>query len=99
MPGSNVDIEYSHDAWQPLTSLIQGAYRDDNGKPVVLNVVRQAEDIIAGENFMECVFTCLLLSTHTLGIMCTAIIDCMHSSVHVLPFKLFMSHNSLQIEF
>lgn len=31
----------------------QGAYRDDNGKPVVLNVVRQAEDIVAGSNFME----------------------------------------------
>lgn len=31
----------------------QGAYRDDNGKPVVLNVVRQAEDMIAGSNFME----------------------------------------------
>ena len=36
-----------------LGSVLQGAYRDDKGKPVVLNVVRQAEDIIAGSNFME----------------------------------------------
>lgn len=34
-------------------NVLQGAYRDDNGKPVVLDVVRQAEDIIAGSNFME----------------------------------------------
>lgn len=32
---------------------LQGAYRDDNGKPVVLNVVREAEGRIAGSNFME----------------------------------------------
>lgn len=36
--------------------VFQGAYRDDNGKPVVLNVVRQAEDMIAGSNFMGYVF-------------------------------------------
>jgi hypothetical protein len=32
---------------------MQGAYRDDNGKPVVLNVVREAEARISGANFME----------------------------------------------
>ncbi|CAK0770625.1 L-asparaginase 1 [Coccomyxa viridis] len=30
-----------------------GAYRDDDCKPVVLNVVREAESRIAGSNFME----------------------------------------------
>lgn len=39
-----------------LEVFFQGAYRDDNGKPVVLNVVRQAEDMIAGSNFMEYAF-------------------------------------------
>ena len=32
---------------------MQGAYRDDDSKPVVLNVVREAESRIAGSNFME----------------------------------------------
>ena len=32
---------------------LQGAYRDDDCKPVVLNVVREAESRIAGSNFME----------------------------------------------
>ncbi|ESQ51662.1 hypothetical protein EUTSA_v10017805mg [Eutrema salsugineum] len=31
----------------------QGAYRDDNGKPVVLKCVREAERRIAGSSFME----------------------------------------------
>ena len=31
----------------------QGAYRDDEGKPVVLDVVREAEERVAGSNFME----------------------------------------------
>ena len=31
----------------------QGAYRDDAGKPVVLDVVREAEERIAGSNTME----------------------------------------------
>ena len=31
----------------------QGAYRDDAGKPVVLDVVREAEARVAGSNFME----------------------------------------------
>eukprot|EP00891_Asterochloris_glomerata_P005254 jgi/Astpho2/5254/Aster-04826 len=30
-----------------------GAYRDDNGKPVVLNCVREAERRVCGHNFME----------------------------------------------
>jgi hypothetical protein len=30
-----------------------GAYRDDQGKPVVLDVVREAEAKIAGERYME----------------------------------------------
>ena len=30
-----------------------GAYRDDDGKPVVLNCVREAESRIAGKSFME----------------------------------------------
>ncbi len=30
-----------------------GAYRDDNGKPVVLDVVREAEAQLAGSQFME----------------------------------------------
>lgn len=30
-----------------------GAYRDDNGKPVVLDCVRKAEEQIAGQLFME----------------------------------------------
>ena len=30
-----------------------GAYRDDKGKPVVLDVVREAEAKIAGERYME----------------------------------------------
>lgn len=30
-----------------------GAYRDDSGKPVVLDVVREAEAKIAGTKFME----------------------------------------------
>ncbi len=33
---------------------MQGAYRDDNGQPVVLGCVREAERRIAGSNFMEC---------------------------------------------
>ena len=32
---------------------MQGAYRDDDSKPVVLNVVREAEARIAGSLFME----------------------------------------------
>ena len=32
---------------------LQGAYRDDDCKPVVLSVVREAESRIAGSNFME----------------------------------------------
>ena len=32
---------------------LQGAYRDDDCKPVVLDVVREAESRIAGSNFME----------------------------------------------
>ena len=32
---------------------MQGAYRDDDCKPVVLNVVREAESRVAGSNFME----------------------------------------------
>lgn len=36
-----------------LVSLLsQGAYRDDNGKPVVLECVRQAESRVAGREFM-----------------------------------------------
>ena len=31
----------------------QGAYRDDDGKPVVLDCVRKAEKLIAGNEFME----------------------------------------------
>jgi aspartate aminotransferase len=31
----------------------QGAYRDDNGKPVVLECVREAEKRIMGRAFME----------------------------------------------
>jgi len=31
----------------------QGAYRDDNGKPVVLDVVREAERRVGGSHFME----------------------------------------------
>jgi hypothetical protein len=34
---------------------MQGAYRDDNGQPVVLNCVREAEKRVAGNKFMECV--------------------------------------------
>lgn len=32
---------------------VQGAYRDDDCKPVVLNVVREAESRITGSLFME----------------------------------------------
>ena len=32
---------------------LQGAYRDDDCKPVVLNVVREAESRVAGSLFME----------------------------------------------
>ena len=32
---------------------LQGAYRDDNGKPVVLDVVREAEKRVGGSHFME----------------------------------------------
>jgi aspartate aminotransferase len=32
---------------------LQGAYRDDNGQPVVLDCVREAERKIAGSGFME----------------------------------------------
>ncbi len=30
-----------------------GAYRDDNGKPVVLDVVREAEAKLSGSEYME----------------------------------------------
>ena len=44
-------------AFTPLDSSsaprVQGAYRDDNGKPVVLDCVRKAEAMIAGNEFME----------------------------------------------
>ena len=33
---------------------LQGAYRDDDGQPVVLKCVREAEKRIAGNKFMEC---------------------------------------------
>ena len=36
-----------------MHSFLQGAYRDDDCKPVVLNVVREAESRVAGSNFME----------------------------------------------
>lgn len=36
-----------------LTFFMQGAYRDNNGKPVVLNCVREAERRVCGHNFME----------------------------------------------
>ena len=32
---------------------LKGAYRDDNGKPVVLDVVREAERRVSGSHFME----------------------------------------------
>ena len=32
---------------------MQGAYRDDDGKPVVLDCVREAEKRVAGDRFME----------------------------------------------
>lgn len=35
------------------TRVLQGAYRDDDGKPVVLESVREAERRIAGVHFME----------------------------------------------
>ena len=36
-----------------LLCVLQGAYRDDNGRPVVLESVREAERRVAGSNFME----------------------------------------------
>ena len=36
-----------------LSHYSQGAYRDDNGKPVVLDVVREAERRVGGSHFME----------------------------------------------
>lgn len=36
----------------PLTP-VQGAYRDNNGKPMVLDCVRKAEKLITGLNNME----------------------------------------------
>ena len=33
---------------------MQGAYRDDDGKPVVLKCVREAERRVAGSKNMEC---------------------------------------------
>lgn len=33
--------------------LVQGAYRDDSGRPVVLESVREAERRVAGSHFME----------------------------------------------
>lgn len=36
-----------------MYGFLQGAYRDDDCKPVVLNVVREAESRVAGSNFME----------------------------------------------
>jgi aspartate/tyrosine/aromatic aminotransferase len=33
---------------------VQGAYRDDNGQPVVLDCVREAEKRVTGSKFMEC---------------------------------------------
>ena len=32
---------------------MQGAYRDDSGRPVVLDAVREAERRVAGSHFME----------------------------------------------
>ncbi|KAI9196418.1 hypothetical protein LWI28_023757 [Acer negundo] len=37
---------------QPIWFPFKGAYRDDNGKPVVLDCVREAERRIAGNLFM-----------------------------------------------
>ena len=43
--------------WSPHPSLSvdcrQGAYRDDDGRPVVLPSVREAERRVAGSHFME----------------------------------------------
>ncbi|KAG2284891.1 hypothetical protein Bca52824_044495 [Brassica carinata] len=36
----------------PNPDKVNGAYRDDNGKPVVLECVREAERRIAGTSFM-----------------------------------------------
>jgi hypothetical protein len=37
----------------PLIPTPKGAYRDDDGKPVVLECVREAERRVMGKNFME----------------------------------------------
>jgi aspartate aminotransferase len=36
-----------------LVPYVQGAYRDDSGKPVVLGAVREAERRVMGSHFME----------------------------------------------
>lgn len=51
-----------------------GAYRDDNGKPVVLDVVREAEAKMAGNTYMECVDSSFSSSPFEHFSCCTPII-------------------------
>lgn len=44
-------LECSLDKFENKIDLIIGAYRDDNGNSVVLNVVKEAEEFITKSNF------------------------------------------------
>lgn len=49
----NLDQSFALMRWVDTIPVFQGAYRDDTGKPVVLNAVRAAEEKICGSHFME----------------------------------------------
>lgn len=49
----NTAARYKADSNEKKVDLGIGAYRDNNGKPLVLNVVRKAEDIIAKDHSLN----------------------------------------------
>jgi aspartate aminotransferase len=52
-PILGISEKYNADPKPHKINLGVGAYRDDDGKPVVLNCVREAESRVAGTHFME----------------------------------------------
>jgi hypothetical protein len=75
---------------------IQGAYRDDDGKPVVLDCVREAERRVAGKKNMEYALTfqvypvctaALGLKSASLCLPSLSCASCTASACHVLHIQ------------
>ncbi len=58
-----------------------GAYRDDKGKPVVLDAVREAERRIAGTGIMECAYSIYQFNVEKLPRMHAPLADAWMTSI------------------